>query len=369
MKVLIAPNTMKGSLSTFDFADTVENALLQFSSEFEIKKIPVADGGDLTGEVLERNLHARTIEVDVRDPLGKVIKSKYALAGKTAVIEMADASGMKLLSPHELNPYLTSTYGTGELIAHAIKSGCTEILLAIGGSATVDGGLGMLHALGFVLLDKNGNKLEGRGEDLNRLVKIEFSDILQEANIRIICDVDNPLLGLQGAAAVFGPQKGATPEMVHELETGLENLANILSSESGKDHRNKAGAGAAGGIALPLLAFGKAEIVPGANFICQKLGLEKWIKWADVVITGEGRIDSQTLNNKAPYAVAKLARLHHKPVLAIGGSVADEASSAFDAVYSLVGPEVSIEQAIQYPKKYLFQTATEVAQSLNRFNK
>lgn len=369
MKILIAPNTMKGSLSAFDFADIVEKALLRYSDDFEITKIPMADGGDLTGEVLERNLRAQRVEVNVRGPLGKVVKSKYAFAGKTAIIEMADASGMKLLSPDELNPLLTSSYGTGELIGHAIDSGCSGILLAIGGSATVDGGLGMMHALGFVMLDKDGNKLEGRGEDLNRLVKIEISDILQEVNIRIICDVDNPLLGEQGAAAVFGPQKGATPEMVNELETGLENLAKILRRESGKDLGNIAGVGAAGGLSLPLLAFGRAEIVPGADFICQQLDLEKWIRWADVVITGEGKIDSQTLNNKAPFAVAKLARLHNKPVLAIGGSVAAEASSAFDAVFSLARPGVSTKQAIQYPRKYLFQTASEVARSLKRYNK
>lgn len=368
MKVLIAPNSMKGSLSAFDFADTVEEALLEVSSGFEVKKIPIADGGDLTGEILTNYLGAAKVEVDVSGPRGQKIRSKYAVAGKQAIIEMADASGMKLLQAEELNPLLTSSFGTGELIRDAIASGCEEIYLAIGGSATVDGGLGMMRALGFDLLDENNNKLEGLGGDLIRLKKISQSDVLDKVIIQIICDVDNPLLGDLGAAKVFGPQKGATPEMVEVLEKGLNNLAEILHELTGNDLRDVEGVGAAGGISLPLLAFAKAEIVPGADFICEKLEVEKWTEWADLVITGEGKLDHQTLNNKAPFAVSKLARKHQKPILAIGGKVESEASSAFDGCFPLVNGPVSLQDAMENAKKYLYQTSFELGKLIKRIN-
>ncbi len=360
MKVLVAPNSMKGSLSAFDFADIVERALCEVSKDFEIKKIPVADGGDLSGEVLSRHLKAKDIHVEVSDPLGKRIHSKYSVAGNIAIIEMADASGMKLLGSHELNPLLTSSFGTGELIKHAIESAYNEIYLAIGGSATVDGGLGLMHALGFKLLDKNGIELKGCGQDLIQLRNIQKSTWLDQVSIKIICDVDNPLLGANGAAHVFGPQKGATPEMVETLEFGLKNMAEILEHQSGKKLIDVAGIGAAGGLSLPLLAFGNAEIVPGADFICEKLEVEKWVEWADLVITGEGKIDSQTLNNKAPFAVAKLARKNNTPVLAIGGNVDKEGSVAFDGCFSLVRGPVSLQDAVSNASQYLHQTAFEL---------
>jgi len=360
MKILIAPNSMKGSLSAFDFADITEKALLDVSDEFEIKKIPVADGGDLTGEVLSRHLGAKSIEVEVSGPLGKRITSKYSVSGRTAIIEMADASGMKLIKAEELNPLLTSSFGTGELIKHAIESGCSDIYLAIGGSATVDGGLGMIRALGFELLDREKNELKGRGQDLIHLKSIRKSKLIDNVTIQIICDVDNPLLGINGAAHVFGPQKGATSEVVDMLEEGLKNLADILFEQSGKDVRDIPGAGAAGGISLPLVAFGQAEIVPGADFICERLEVEKWTKWADLVITGEGKVDSQTLNNKAPFAVSKLARKYRKPVFAIGGKVEEEASPAFDGCFSLVNGPVTLAEAIENANKYLYSTVYEL---------
>lgn len=366
MKVLIAPNSMKGSLSAFDFADIVAKAFHAVSPDFEMKKIPVADGGDFTREVLSDNLQATKVEVEVHDPLGKKIQSNYSVSGTTAVIEMADASGMKLLQANELNPMLTSSFGTGELVRHAIESGCNEIYLAVGGSATVDGGLGMMKALGFGLLDDKMNELHGSGQDLVHLKSIRKSNLLDNVRIKIICDVDNPLLGSNGAARVFGPQKGADSEMVEILENGLKNLAELLKKETGKDLRNISGAGAAGGISLPLLAFDQAEIVKGADFVCEKLDLENWIRWADIVITGEGKIDQQTLNNKAPYAVAKLARKNKRPVLAVGGKVESEASSAFDGIFSLVNGPVALEDAMNNAGVYLYQTSYELAKLIKR---
>ena len=361
MKILIAPNSMKGSLNAFDFADIVEQAFLQVSDKFEIRKLPVADGGDFTGEVLKRSLNAKNISVEVRGPLGELVQSKYSISGNIAIIEMADASGMKLVDSKLLNPLKASSFGTGQLINDAVKKGCTNIFLAIGGSATVDGGMGMMEAIGFQFLDKNSLELTGNGKNLSNIHSIKKPDNLKNISIKIICDVDNPLLGESGAAAVFGPQKGATPEMVIDLEKGLKNWANIICSETGKRLELVEGGGAAGGIAIPLIAFYNAEIVPGADFILNQLNFVENVKWADIVISGEGKIDSQTLNNKAPFAVAKIARENSKPVFAIGGKVEKEASFIFDEVYSLTNSLISSEYAIKNVKQLLFDVSCELA--------
>jgi len=364
MKILIAPNSMKGSLNAFDFADILEKAFEQVSDGFEVRKVPVADGGDYTGEVLAKRLKAKEIAVTVTGPLRAWVQSKYAITGKTAIIEMADASGMKLVNSSDLNPLIASSYGTGELIADAIGKGCNEIYLAIGGSATVDGGVGMLEALGFRFLDENRNILKANGGMLNKIAAIEKPASKSHISFKIICDVDNPLLGENGAAAVFGPQKGASAEMVRELEKGLEHWAGLLESGCGKTLRNVEGAGAAGGISVPLLAFWDAEIVPGADFVLEQLGLEDEIRWADLVITGEGKIDGQTLNNKAPFAVAKMARAHGKPVFAIGGKTEAEASDVFDGIYSLVNGAMSLEEAMANASGLLYTFGLEFAKTI-----
>ena len=365
LKVLIAPNSMKGSLNAFDFADEVEKAFMKISSGFLVRKIPVADGGDFTGEVLCNALGAKVVEVEVKDPLGRPVRAKYARAGKKAVIEMADASGIKLLRPNELNPLETSSFGTGQLINEAINAGCTEILLGVGGSATVDGGLGMVEALGFQLFDKKGKKLGGKGKNLERVEKIEKPAFPANLSVKVICDVDNPLLGENGAAKVFGPQKGATSPMVERLEKGLSHWSEILHRETGIDFSKQNGAGAAGGIALPLLAFFHAEIVPGAAFVLQELNFDEAVQWADFVITGEGKIDGQTLHDKAPKAVADVARRYRKPVFAIGGTVTRDASAAFDGIFSLVSGPVSLEKAMNNAAELLFDFSFELAKLIH----
>jgi glycerate kinase len=361
LKILVAPNSMKGSLNAFDFADVVEKAFLKVSNDFLVRKVPVADGGDFTGEVLCRALNAEVVENTVNDPLGRTVHSKFAKSGKTAIIEMADASGIKLLKPDELNPMKTSSFGTGQLINDALNSGCTEILLGVGGSATVDGGMGMLEALGFQFFDKSGLELKGNGENLEFVAEIRKPPLPSEILIKIICDVDNPLLGENGAATVFGPQKGATPQMVVQLENGLAQWAKILENESGKKLVSLKGAGAAGGIALPLVAFFHAEIVPGAAFILSQLNFEKQVEWADLVITGEGKLDSQTLNNKAPKAVADASRKAGKPVIAIGGTVKKEISNAFEGVFSITPGPVSLDESMQHSDEMLFDLSFELA--------
>ena len=361
MKILIAPNSMKGSLNAFDFADTLEEAFLACSSDFELRKLPVADGGDFTGEVLARSFNAHTHRLNVRGPLGKAVPSKYAISGEKAIIEMADASGMKLVRSNELNPLVASSYGTGELILDAISKGCREILLAIGGSATVDGGMGMMEALGFQFFDNNGIRLSGNGANLVKVQSVVKRELPVGLKINIICDVDNPLLGKNGAAAVFGPQKGASAEGVKELEKGLENWAKVLEEHAGKQLRTIPGMGAAGGISLPLLALLNAGIVPGADFVLEQLQFSEQVNWADLVITGEGKIDGQTLNNKAPFAVAKIARQLNKPVIAIGGKVEVEASEAFDGIFSLVNGPMNLEEAMQNSRHLLFNFSSQLA--------
>ncbi len=361
MNILVAPNSMKGSLNAVEFAEIVEEAFFSVSSNFSVRKVPVADGGDFTGEILRRALNAEIAEVEVENPVGKTVKAHYAVAEKTAVIEMADASGMKLLNSGELNPLKTSTFGTGQLIKAAVEAGCTEIILGVGGSATVDGGMGMMEALGFRFYDKSDRLLKGNGENLIAVKKIQKPKILPEINIKIVCDVDNPLLGSLGAASVFGPQKGATPVMLEKLEAGLENWAGLLENEYGCELRNLKGAGAAGGISVPLIAFYDAEIVAGASFVLSCLNFNSHVKWADVVITGEGKVDSQTLNSKAPKAVADAAKSAGKPVIAIGGSVGKDASEAFDGIFSFAPGPVTLDESIKNSRKMLFDFSRELA--------
>ncbi len=367
MNILIAPNSMKGSLNAFDFADTVEKAFLNSSARLNTRKVPVADGGDFTGEVLARALNAEMVNVEVRGPLGEKINSKYYISGKTAIIEMADASGMKLVEKEELNPLKASSFGTGELISDAILKGCTEIYLAIGGSATVDGGMGMMEALGFRFFDENGRNLVGNGANLERIKTISSPDSFPKIAVKIICDVDNPLLGTTGAATVFGPQKGATPEMVVQLETGLKNWSQILKKKSGKNIAEIKGTGAAGGISIPLISFFDAEIVPGADFVLSVLNFEEHIKWADLVITGEGKLDAQTLNNKAPFAVSRWAKQQNKTVIAFGGMVEKEAEAAFDRIYSITKKGTNLEYAMKNARQLLYDFAIEFAENIEKF--
>ena len=367
MKILVAPNSMKGSLSAFEFADIVEKAFTDYSAKFQVRKVPVADGGDLTGEILAKALNAEKVIIEVKNPVGKIIKSQYFISAKTAIIEMADASGMKLIGKNELNPLKTSSIGTGELIADAINKGCNKILLAIGGSATVDGGMGILQALGFHFFDKNGIELQGNGNSLGKVTKISIPENIPNISIKIICDVDNPLHGRNGAAAVFGPQKGATPEMVVQLEKGLKNWANILQLKTGKNISELKGTGAAGGVSIPLISFFNAEIVPGADYILTQLNFEDHIKWSDFVITGEGKLDVQTLNNKAPFVVSQWAKKQNKPVFAIGGIVEKEAAVAFDGVFGISNGKMSIESAIKNAGKLLYDFTFGFAEILDNY--
>ncbi len=351
MRILVAPNAMKGSLSASDFADAIEKGLNLADGSTEVLKRPLADGGDGTNKLLIKALNGLFIPVQVHDPLGRVIVSRFGWLSesKCAVIEMAEASGLKLLATDELNPMKASSRGTGELILAAIEKGAQKIILGIGGSATVDGGIGILKALGFRLSDKSGIEINEGGEGLNQIVKIFKDNVnpnILNCEIVIATDVKNPVLGNEGAATIYGPQKGATPLMVNDLESGFQNYVRILEQVSHKELDELVGGGAAGGVALPLIAFLNARMESGAELIMELLGVLDELKKCDLVITGEGCIDLQTCQGKGPAVVALAAREAGIPVIAIGGTIRDEASALFDGIFSITDGPLSLEDAM-----------------------
>jgi glycerate 2-kinase len=367
MNILIAPNSMKGSLTATRFAEIVEQAFSDSSSTlFQTRKVPVADGGDETAEILINALGLERIPVIVRDPLNREIKSIIGYAEGTAVIEMASASGMKLLVSDELNPLKTSSFGTGQMILEAIRKGAKRIFLGVGGSATVDGGMGILEALGVKFFSKGRDPLSGNGENLSKIFFIDTNglEIPNGLEIKVISDVDNPLLGKNGAARIFAPQKGATPEMVEQLEKGLASFEEKVKAETGVSVAGLKGCGAAGGIAIGLVAFLNAEIMMGADFILDLLNFKNHLIWADIVITGEGKFDQQSLHNKAPYSVASQAMKHGKPVYAIVGINDFTEQILFEKVYSLVDSNNSMDYAIQNTEKLVYKKAKELAKML-----
>ena len=377
MNVLIATNSMKGSLSAFRFADIIERAFLDADAAFfKVRKLPVADGGDDTMNVLIRALDLEVQEVDVLDPLGRTIKANYGYANGTAVIEMARASGIKLLKRDELNPMTTSSFGTGELILDAIKKGATKIFVGIGGSATVDGGMGMLTALGFQFKDSSNNILKGNGHNLGLIASVDRTNcrIGPDTEIVIISDVDNLLLGDEGSARVFGPQKGATQQMVEKLESNLAHFAKVIKNETDIDVTTIKGGGAAGGISVAFSAFLGAQIKAGADYILDIISIDDAIEWCELVITGEGMIDNQTLMNKAPYAVAMRAKHFGKMVIGLAGSVMLANQTVFDGVFSILNRPMNLDEAINDAAVLTYNSAKQLAlmiskiYSVNNFN-
>lgn len=323
MNILVAPDKFKGSLTAKEVCSAVEKGLLKINSTLSIKLIPIADGGEGTCELLTDHSKGTMISTEVSDPLFRKITATYGISGdgSTAFIEMASASGLALLDKSERNPLKTSTYGTGELIANAIQQGVKKIVLTIGGSATNDAGLGMASALGAKFLNQKNEMLAPIGENLIHLCKIQFDNYLLNAkkiSFLVLCDVDNELYGKNGAAYVYAPQKGADGGDVQQLDLGLRNFEQVAKSQC-KQEVNFKGAGAAGGLGAGAKLFLKAEFNSGINFVLQTLHIEEQIKWAHLVITGEGKMDSQTLSGKVVMGVAQLAAKHGKPTIAIVG--------------------------------------------------
>ena len=370
-RIVIAPDSFKGTLSAQDVCAIWQDAFKSLFPEAELTLVPMSDGGD---GALEAIIHATKADVGgivAEDPLGRPVKAMYALfkGHQTAFIETAAACGIVFVKREERNPMIASSFGAGQLIADAMKFGVKEIIVSIGGSATVDGGVGMLQALGYRFLDSDGAEIGRGGGELNRIATIDTSNAnpaLAGTKFRIASDVTNPLLGSDGAASVFGPQKGATPEMVAALESGLSHFAEVCA-KCGivSDCRHK-GDGAAGGMGFALRAFLNAEMCSGAALIAEKVGLEDVIKHADVVITGEGRTDRQTLFGKLPAFVADLAAKHSVPTILCSGAVEDKAElqSRFYAVFDTVPAVVSLDSALENARENLSDTAASIVRLL-----
>ena len=352
MRILVAIDSLKGSLSSLEAGLAIKEGLEEIDCEVVVK--PIADGGEGSVEAMADALGAKFIDTIVKNPLGTEILARYALKDDLAILEMSSASGLTLINPDERNPLKTSTFGFGQMIKDAISKGARKFIIGIGGSATNDAGTGMLSALGFNFYDKNGVLLEGKGEDLAKIC--EFSDEnvsqeLKECEFLIACDVDNPLYGTNGAAHVYAPQKGANGRMVKELDDGLKHFASLVKEKNGTKFHTQKGAGAAGGLGFAFVAFLGAKLRPGIEIITQTIALEDEIKKADLVITGEGRMDFQSSMGKTPTGVAKLAKKYHKPVIAFAGSVQkcakDCHKNGIDAYFCILNEPVSLEEAMR----------------------
>ena len=370
MKIVIAPDSYKESLSALEVAQAVEAGFRQVFPDVDYVLVPVADGGEGTVDAMVAATGGRKETVTVSGPLGEPVEAFYGLTGEgdTAVIEMAAASGLALVPPDRRNPLLTSSRGTGELIRAALDAGARRFILGIGGSATNDGGAGMVQALGVRLLDLEGRELDGSGGDLARLERIDVSALdprLAECRIEVACDVDNPLTGARGASAVFGPQKGATPEMVQALDANLARLARIVERDLGVAVDAVPGAGAAGGMGAAMLAFFGATLKPGIEIVTAAVDLDDHVRDADLVITGEGRIDFQTVHGKTPIGVARVAKRHGKPVIGIAGSLGAEVgvvhAHGIDAVFSVLGKPCTLDEALRDAAANVELTARNVA--------
>ncbi|PSV39087.1 glycerate kinase [Photobacterium sp. GB-210] len=370
MKIIIAPDSYKESLTAMEVATAIENGFRQVLPNAEYIKLPMADGGEGTVQSLVDASNGRIIECTVTGPLGEQVNGFFGLMGdgKTAIIEMAAASGLHLVSPEQRNPMLTNSFGTGELILAALDKGVEHIIVGIGGSATNDGGIGMAQALGVRLQDENNNPICFGGGALARLHHIDISDIdprLAKVKLEVACDVDNPLCGEKGASRIFGPQKGAIPEMVDQLDANLAHYAKIIKRDLGRDVKNRAGAGAAGGMGAALLGFFNAQLRSGIEIVMDAVNLADVLKDADLVITGEGRIDSQTIHGKTPIGVARTAKRFNKPVIGIAGCLSYDCDAVYDhgidAVFSVVPRSVSLTEALAEAAINVELTARNVA--------
>ena len=377
MKIVIAIDSFKGSLSSMEAGNAAAEGIRRVFPDADTVVSPVADGGEGTVEALVSGLNGQFAEAEVSDPLGRRITAVYGiLPDNTAVIEMAAASGLTLLTDSERDPLQTTTFGTGELILDAVKRGCRSFIIGIGGSATNDGGIGCLQALGFGMLDKNGRQVEYGARGLSQLVRITDDNAdprLRECRFHVACDVTNPLCGDNGCSAVFAPQKGADSASIQLMDEYLRRYAELAKSYNPAASPDTAGAGAAGGMGFALMYYLNAELQSGADLITQQTKLEDSIQSADIVITGEGCLDSQTAMGKAPSAIAMTAKKYVKPVIAFCGSVRKGAelcnASGIDAYFPVLRSVCTPEQAMDKSaaRRNLADTAEQVFRTIKLF--
>ncbi|BBR54167.1 MULTISPECIES: glycerate kinase [Pseudomonas] len=370
MKVVIAPDSFKDSLDAAGVARAIGAGLAEVWPDAERVECPMADGGEGTMDAILAASHGELRRQVVRGPLGHSVEAGWGwlAESRTAIIEMAQASGLQRVPTDQRDACRSSTWGTGELIAAALAAGATRIVLAIGGSATNDGGSGMLRALGLRLLDADGQALEEGGLALGRLARIDASDLdprLAEVQVEVAADVDNPLCGPNGASAIFGPQKGASPAQVQALDQALGHFADLCAQLLGDDVREFPGCGAAGGMGFAAKAFMGAQFRPGVEVVAELAGLDALVQGADLVITGEGRFDAQTLRGKTPMGVARVAKRHGVPVVVLAGTLGEGYQQLYahgiDAAFALASGPMSLEQACAQAAQLLQARATDVA--------
>lgn len=374
MKILVAPDSFKGSITAVEFCEIAEQTIKRLSPESEVVKLPLADGGEGTVESLVSCTGGRIEKVQVLGPLGEPVEAFYGILGdgKTAVIEMASASGLPLVPVEKRNPMKTTTYGTGQLIQHVLEEGCTHLIMGIGGSATNDGGAGMLQALGFQLLDDKGREIVWGAEGILNLRSIRSDNVdarLKSLKVEVACDVDNPLVGPAGAAAVYGPQKGADSAMVETMDQALRNFADCIQRDLGVVVSALKGAGAAGGLGAGLHAFMNAELKMGFEIIREAVSLDDRLAVGfDLVITGEGQMNDQTVRGKLPASLAKLAKKFDIPVVALVGSMGEGAElvyeSGIDAVFSILTRPMTLQEAMESSRHELSKTLENVLRLL-----
>ena len=378
MKIVIAPDSFKESMTAKEACIAIQKGFEKIFKDSEYILVPMADGGEGTTEALVNSTNGVIYKVETTNPIGEKIVSKFGILGdgKTAIIEMAQASGLELIPKEKRNPMITTTYGTGELIKSALDKNIKTILIGIGGSATNDGGAGMIQALGGKLLDKNGKEIGFGGGELSKLHKIDLSNLderLKNIKIIVACDVNNPLTGERGASYIFGKQKGGTSEMIEILDKNLKHFSNVMKRDLGIDVENISGAGAAGGLGGGLMGFLSAELKKGIDIVIEYSKFEEKVQGADLVITGEGSIDSQTRFGKTPYGVAKVAKKYNIPVIALSGNVGKDIDVLYDygfnAIFPILPRVQTLEEALSQGKENLEKTSENIARLIRSIKK
>lgn len=355
MKVVVAIDSLKGSLTSIEAGKAIKEGILRAKPNAQVIIKPLADGGEGTTDALIEGLGGERINITVNNPFKMPISTYYGYlkATNTAIIEMASAAGITLISESEKDPFTTTTYGVGEIIKDAIQRDCRNFIIGIGGSATNDGGIGMLRALGYQFLDIKGNDVGEGGQALAKIASIDSKNSckqLRECNFQVACDVTNPLCGSNGATYIYGPQKGVTPAARSILDTGMQNYAEVTAITTGTNHISTPGAGAAGGLGFAFLSYLNSRLIPGISLILDAVSLETVLADTDIVITGEGCLDHQTAMGKAPIGVAKLAKKYNLKVIAFAGSVTEDAAACnaagIDAYFPIVRGITTLEEAI-----------------------
>lgn len=370
---VVAPDSFKESMTAKEVCDAMEKGIKEADSAAEVIKVPMADGGEGTVDSLVDATHGQRVIVEVTGPLGNKISAYYGILGNgiTAVIEMAKASGLEIVEKKKRNPMITTTFGTGELIRDALDHNVKEIIIGLGGSSTNDGGSGMAQALGAKLLDQNNHQIPFGGGNLDKLDKIDISNLdsrLQDVKIILASDVTNPLIGKEGASRVFGLQKGATPEMVEKLENNLQHYAKIVKRDLNKDVASVSGAGAAGGLGAGLMAFTTCEMRQGVDLAIEVTKLKDKIRDTDYVFTGEGGTDFQTKFGKTPYGVAKLGKKYHKPVISLAGYLGEGIDSlyseGFTAIFGIIPGACDLSAALKNGPSNVARTTENIVRLL-----